>query len=105
MRWLRRLRYLLSRPARRQTCKDCWRNDGLDFHVTTEVWNAVVAPRYETYTGPSGLPWTRPTDLTSYVREGWPGVLCLACFDKRAERRGVNYMNAVRVHGSRWWMA
>jgi hypothetical protein len=102
---VRRLRYDLSRPPRQQTCKDCWRGDGLDFHVPTDVWNAVVVPQYETFLGPSGIAMTRPTDLEPYRQEGWPGVLCLECFDRRAKARGVDYSGVLAIMGHHAWLA
>lgn len=91
MRLLRQLRYHLSQWPRRQTCKDCWRTDGLDFHVGTSTWNAVVAPP--------------DADLSHYQREGWGGVFCLECFDRRAEARGVDYSGDLAIMGRRAWMA
>jgi hypothetical protein len=32
-------------------------------------------------------------------------VLCLACFDRRAERAGVDYSGAIVVMGRRSWLA
>lgn len=46
------------RPAP-QTCKDCWRTDGIDFEVPAGLWRAVVAgdrwsvPRAGTITNPA----------------------------------------------------
>src|SRR5207253_1345605 len=79
IRLVRHLSYLLQWPPRRQTCKDCWRNDGIDFHVPPEIWNAVVAP----------IGWPAWWD--------WGGVLCLECFDRRAEKRGIDYSGGLAV--------
>jgi hypothetical protein len=83
MRLARRLWFLWRRRfgGARQTCRDCWRNDGIDFLVPNVVWRLVT---------------------------GWHdggGVLCLACFDRRAERKDVDYSAFVAVGGRRCWMA
>lgn len=50
-----------------QTCKSCGNRDKFNFHVTDEIWRAVV-----------------PTYLQNRV-------VCLACFDDFAHIRGINY--------------
>ena len=72
LRLLRRVVYAVN-PWRRQTCKDCWRAGGLDFHVPDEVWQAVVPGRTT--------------------------VLCLDCFDRRAEAARVDYSPTIRLLG------
>ncbi len=39
---LRLVCYQLTLPPRPQTCKDCWRSGGLDFHVPDALWRAVI---------------------------------------------------------------
>jgi hypothetical protein len=99
VKWLRWLSYQLSVPPRQQTCKDCWRNDGLDFYVPPATWNAVVKPEIRGY----ALDQTVVGE--PYDREGWPGVLCLECFDRRAQARGIDYSGYVAVMGRKAWLA
>ena len=93
MRLLRRIRYIVRRRlapllgAGSQSCIDCWHPRYFDFHVATSDWNAVVDP--------AGL-WDAPV-------EGAPGTLCLPCFDRRAERQGVDYSAALAVMGHGCW--
>lgn len=76
----------MRRSPRPQTCKDCWRSDGIDFHVPDPLWRAVCA----------GSVWADGvTDP----------VLCLDCFDRRAERAGIDYAAAITVLGRRSWLA
>lgn len=89
VRWLRRLIYVLSPYPRQQTCKDCWRPDGLDFHVPTPIWNEVTT-----------VPVWPPM-----AREGFPGVLCLECFDRRAQVRGIDYSGELVIMGRHAWLA
>lgn len=56
-----------------QSCKKCGVRDGLNFHVSDSVWARVVPKRL----------------LKS--------VVCLACFDRFAARRGVDYRRNIRV--------
>lgn len=55
----------------RQTCKECYRQDKFDFSVPDDVWAAVV-----------------PAELVNRV-------VCLACFDEFARRKGVDYAGAL----------
>ena len=75
---VRRFRYRLRRLPRPQTCKDCWRSDGIDFYVPEQVWDAVAR------------------DCT---------VLCLTCFDRRAEGAAVDYSDSLVIMGRRSWLA
>ena len=84
-----RVRYRLTPPPRPQTCKDCWHSGGLDFHVPDVLWRAVI----------DGQVWKVP-GLGAVVDP----VLCLACFDRRAEDRGVDYRPGLVVLGSRSWL-
>lgn len=104
---LRRLAYRLDRGFRRMTCKDCWRHfeDGwrggaLDFLVATAIWNFVMADQHVTSyivkLDYSGVP--RPQS------EGVGGVVCLACFDRRARAMGVEYRDHLVVFGTDCWM-
>jgi hypothetical protein len=56
-----------------QTCKNCGVRDGLNFSVSDSLWAKVV-----------------PTRLLNRV-------VCLACFDRFAARRGVDYHRHLRV--------
>ena len=87
---LRLVCYRLTPPPRPQTCKDCWHSGGLDFHVPDVLWRAVI----------DGQVWKVP-GLGAVVDP----VLCLACFDRRAEDRGVDYRPGLVVLGSRSWLA
>jgi hypothetical protein len=51
----------------RQTCKVCLRADQFNFHVPDGVWSGVVPKEYRNR------------------------VVCLACFDRFAEKRQVDY--------------
>jgi len=51
----------------RQTCKACGRKDKFDFTVPPDIWLTVV-----------------PVHLSGLV-------VCLACFDEFAKRKGVDY--------------
>ncbi len=73
--------------AASQTCRDCWRTSYFDFHVATLDWNAAVDPDGR---------WDDPPD-------GAPGTLCLPCFDRRAERQGVDYSASLAVMGHGCW--
>ncbi len=73
---LRLIGYRLTLPPRPQTCKDCWHSGGLDFHVPDVLWRAVI----------DGQLWKVP-GLGAVANP----MLCLACFDRRAEHRGVDY--------------
>ena len=57
----------------RQSCKNCGVRNGLDFHVSDSVWARVVPKRLVTK------------------------VVCLACFDNFAARRGIDYRRNLRV--------
>ncbi len=74
----RRILYRLRRAPKPQTCKDCWRSDGIDFYVPDDVWDAVA--------------------------RGCT-VLCLGCFDRRAGRARIDYGSVVTVLGRKAWMA
>lgn len=50
-----------------QKCKACGRRDKFDFYVPDEVWESVVPIRLQ------------------------ERVVCLACFDRLAKERGVDY--------------
>ena len=56
-----------------QTCKACGRRDKFDFHVPDEVWEAVVPLRLRNR------------------------VVCLACFDGFACRKGINYASHLQA--------
>jgi hypothetical protein len=57
----------------RQTCKVCRRIDEFDFRVSDEVWRAVVPLRFRKQ------------------------VVCLACFDRFAAWKGVDYSSHLRI--------
>jgi hypothetical protein len=73
----------------------------MDFLVATPIWNYVMGGVTETtYTIREGL-----FDQTLAPRvEGIGGVVCLACFDKRARALGVPYRESLIVFGSGCWM-
>src|SRR5207302_7664570 len=77
-------------PRRPQTFKDCWRSDGFDFHVPESIWRQVIA----------GASWRVPG-----IERVTNPVLCLSCFDRRAERVGINYSGSIVVMGRRSWLA
>jgi hypothetical protein len=85
------------------TCRDCKRpfSEVMDFLVATPIWNYVMAGEEQTtYTIRTGL-----FDKELYPRvEGAGGVVCLACFDKRARALGVNYRESLVVFGVDCWM-
>lgn len=56
-----------------QTCKNCGAQDAFNFNVSDSVWEKVV---------PKAL-----------LRK----VVCLACFDKFASQRGIDYRRNLRV--------
>ena len=60
-----------------QRCKVCGRRDKLGFHVTDEVWAAVV-----------------PEPMQGYVA-------CLSCFDALAAQKGIDYGPA--LHKKLWF--
>lgn len=82
----RRVRHRLTPPPRPQTCKDCWTRDGIDFHVPNGIWRLVT----------EGRRWSE--GITN-------PKLCLQCFDRRAERAGVDYSGAITVLGRRSWLS
>ena len=57
----------------RQHCNACWRADGFNFHVPDGVWQSVV-----------------PELLLGRV-------VCLACFDKFALERDIDYASHLEV--------
>lgn len=83
MKWLRCVRWLLTRGTRRgrQTCRDCYRNgrEAIWFYVPDELWEAVM--------------------------DRSQAVICLTCFDRRAEARSVNYGPVIEVQGRGSWLA
>jgi hypothetical protein len=56
-----------------QECKNCGARDGFNFNVSGSVWAKVVPKRLQNR------------------------VVCLACFDRFAARRGVDYRRSLRV--------
>jgi hypothetical protein len=85
------------------TCGDCKRgfDEVMDFLVSTAIWNYVMADQAETtYTVRPGLFDERMTPRV----EGVPGVVCLACFDKRAREKRVEYYEDLIVFGVGCWM-
>lgn len=56
-----------------QKCKNCGVRDGFNFNVSDSVWTKVVPKRLANK------------------------VVCLACFDRFASLRGVDYRRNVRV--------
>ena len=58
---------------KQQTCKVCGCRDRFDFHVSDEVWKAVVPARFD------------------------GKVVCLACFDDFARRNQIDYTGSLRT--------
>lgn len=56
----------------RQRCKVCGYRDKFDFHVPDEIWQQVVPLKYQNR------------------------VVCLACFDDFAKKKGVDYSTALK---------
>lgn len=73
------------------TCQDCNRADGIDFLVATPLWNRAL----------TGEDWPNGPD----DKEGVGGVLCLACFDKRAAAMQIPYRDRLVVFGIHAWQA
>lgn len=85
------------------TCQDCSRgfDEVIDFLVPDPIWNYVMGGVTETtYTIRPGLFDKRLMPRS----EGGGGVVCLACFDKRARELGVSYRDSVIVFGVECWM-
>src|ERR1700728_2508934 len=80
MKLARWLRYKCAGRFGRQTCEDCYRDgrDAVWFHVPDQTWHEVRGNRH---------------------------VLCLTCFDRRAERVDVDYSCDVVVMGRSAWLA
>jgi hypothetical protein len=55
----------------RQTCKVCGKKDKFDFHVSNEMWEAVVPPIFRKL------------------------VVCLDCFDNFAFENDIEYANSL----------
>jgi hypothetical protein len=70
-------------------------SERLDFHVGTSSWNAAMDPE--------GSIREEIGDLMK--REGVPGIVCLACFDRRAESARVDYSGDLAIMGHGCWMA
>lgn len=85
------------------TCQDCERpfSEVIDFLVATPIWNYVMGgERTTTYTIREGL-----FDKEQYPRvEGVGGVVCLACFDRRAKALRIFYRDCLVVFGIDCWM-
>lgn len=92
-----------SQTASRMSCQDCGEtfDKVMDFLVTDAIWNYVMAGQSETtLTIRPGL-----FDVRLMPRsEGVGGVVCLSCFDVRAQRAGVEYRNHLVVFGHDCWM-
>lgn len=92
------------------TCQDCERpfSEVIDFLVATPIWNYVISggtARETMYTIREGLFPEAGAAGELYPRvEGLGGVLCLACFDKRARELGINYRESLVVFGIECWM-
>lgn len=87
------------------TCQDCERgfDEVMDFLVADPIWNYVISNgecEQTIQTIRVGL-----FDERLMARsEGLGGVLCLACFDKRARALRVEYREHVLVFGINCWM-
>lgn len=108
---VRLLRRLLKpiHPYEAMTCGDCWRHFGdgwrggaIDFLVATAIWNFVMSGGRQPQTT-----YTVRSDWNHIFRpmgEGLGGVVCLACFDRRARALCVEYRDHLIVFGSGCWM-
>ena len=68
--------FKLHNKARRnmqQRCKVCGCRDKFDFHIPNRIWKKVIPKSYQNH------------------------VVCLACFDDFAEKKGVNYSNSLKI--------
>jgi hypothetical protein len=63
---------IVASPSQRQTCKVCGRPDKFDFHVSNDIWQAIVPDEFQSR------------------------VVCLYCFDDFAYRRNVDYAESLR---------
>ena len=63
----------LKKDNQHQTCKVCGRIDKFNFHVSKEIWEAAIPPIFR------------------------KKVVCLACFDDFALRRGVKYADSLEL--------
>lgn len=84
-------------------CKDCGRpfTEVIDFLVADVIWNYVMAGQTSTViTIRAGLHDERLMPRS----EGVGGVVCLACFDKRAREKNIEYRDHLVVLGTECWM-
>lgn len=63
----------MKKNNQHQTCKACGRRDKFNFYVPDKIWEAVVPPILR------------------------PKVVCLACFDDFAFKRGLKYAEFLEV--------
>jgi hypothetical protein len=61
----------MNSDSMRQTCKVCGRPDKFDFHVSNEIWEAVVPPPFQNR------------------------VVCLFCFDSFAYEKNIKYSTEI----------
>lgn len=80
MKPLRWLRYKWAGRLRRQTCANCYRDGrtAIWFYVPDDVWASVMGEDQR--------------------------VLCLPCFDRLAERCGVDYGGEIEIQGRGSWL-
>lgn len=72
-------------------CDDCGK-DYHDFHVSNEIWNAVI----------QGTPISHMTNYLPSAKYGAHGLLCYTCFCDRVEEAGyVPVFNCELAHPSR----
>lgn len=84
-------------------CDDCHRpfSEVIDFLVADVIWNYVMAGQESTtLTIRKGLFDERLAPRS----EGVGGVVCLACFDKRARALNIEYRQHLVVLGIECWM-
>jgi hypothetical protein len=72
MDWLLFAEIKADQPQR-QTCKVCDCSDKFDFHVSDDLWEKVVPPRYQ------------------------KSVVCLDCFDDLAFDKKIDYAESIDV--------
>lgn len=62
----------VARKQQQQRCKVCGCRDKFDFNVPDELWEQVVPKKFQNR------------------------VVCLACFDDFAKKKGVDYSTAIK---------
>jgi hypothetical protein len=84
-------------------CTDCRRpfSEVIDFLVADAIWNYVMAGQKSTTLVIREGTYDKRLAPRS---EGVGGVVCLACFDKRARQMNIEYRQHLVVFGIDCWM-